>query len=294
MRLPSLKFLKTFQVAARRESFKEAADELCITPSAVSHQVKALEAQLGLALFDRGAHSLMLTEAGNAYLQSLEAIFSRLESATEQLRLSFGRGVVRLHIPPFFASEMLTPRLQTFMQMRPDMDIHINTVGGSLQSHPAEADLSVVVGPPPNEDVASYRLFEQAFVPACSPSLLQDAAIDTIDDLKDQTLLIHDARRDVWQRWAELNGRPAMQPRNIVRFDTMQAVVQAAENGIGVGLVSTRLSSNRFKLGSLVKLFDAELPTGESYYLIHRPEDAMRVEVQVLTQWLLSEFADAA
>jgi LysR family glycine cleavage system transcriptional activator len=85
-----------------------------------------------------------------------------------------------------------------------------------------------------------------------------------------------------------------MQPRNIVRFDTMQAVVQAAENGIGVGLVSMRLSAARFKAGSLVKLFDTELPTGESYYLIHRPEDATRVEVQVLTQWLLSEFADAA
>jgi len=294
MRLPSLKFLKTFQVAARRESFKEAAEELCITPSAVSHQIKALESQLGLALFERGAHSLMLTEPGEKYLQSLDAIFTRLESVTEQLRIAYGRGVVRLHIPPFFASELLTPRLQAFMQMRPDMDIHINTVGGTLQSHPAEADLSVVVGPPPAEDVASYRLFDQALVPACSPTLLQDSAIDCIDDLKAQTLLIHDARRDLWQRWAELQGRPAMQPRNIVRFDTMQAVVQAAESGIGVGLVSSRLSDRRFKSGALVKLFDAELPTGESYYLIHRPEDATRVEVQVLTRWLLSEFADAA
>jgi LysR family glycine cleavage system transcriptional activator len=294
MRLPSLKFLKTFQVAAQRESFKAAAEELCITPSAVSHQIKLLESQLGLALFERGAHSLLLTEAGEKYLQSLDAIFSKLESVTEQLRMSYGRGVVRLHIPPFFASEMLTPRLQTFMHMRPDVDIHINTVGGSLQSHPAEADLSVVVGLQPADDMPSYRLFEQAFVPACSPVLLRNTTIASIDDLNEQTLLIHDARRDGWQRWAELNGRDNMQPRNIVRFDTMQAVVQAAENGIGVGLVSMRLSAARFKAGSLVKLFDTELPTGESYYLIHRPEDATRVEVQVLTQWLLSEFADAA
>jgi LysR family transcriptional regulator, glycine cleavage system transcriptional activator len=293
MRLPSLKFLKTFQVAAVHQSFKVAADELCITPSAVSHQVKLLETQLGIPLFDRGPHSLVLTEAGQKYLQSIDTLFSRLEAVTEQLRMSYGRGVVRLHIPPFFASEMLMPRLQAFMQMRPDMDIHINTVGGTLQSHPAEADLSVIVGPAPNEDLESYRLFEQAFVPACSPQLLHDTAIDSIDDLTEQTLLIHEARRDGWQRWAELSGRDNLQPRNIVRFDTMHAAVQAAESGIGVALVSTRLAVTRFRAGSLVKLFDTELPTGEAYYLIHRPDDAERKDVQALTQWLLSEFADA-
>ncbi len=293
MRLPSLKFIKTFQVAAVHQSFKVAAEELCITPSAVSHQVKLLETQLGIPLFDRGPHSLTLTEAGQKYLQSVDALFSRFEAVTEQLRMSYGRGVVRLHIPPFFASEMLMPRLQAFMQMRPDLDIHINTVGGTLQSHPAEADLSVIVGPAPNEELESYHLFEQAFVPACSPQLLHDAGIDSIDDLTEQTLLIHDARRDGWQRWAELSGRDNLQPRNIVRFDTMQAAVQAAESGMGVALVSTRLAVTRFRAGSLVKLFDTELPTGEAYYLIHRPDDAERKEVQALTEWLLSEFADA-
>src|SRR5690348_11683141 len=100
MRLPSLKFLKTFQVAAQRQSFKSAADELCITPSAVSHQVKSLESQLGIPLFDRGPHSLFLNEAGRNYLQALDAIFGRLEAATEQLRMRYGRSVVRLHVPP--------------------------------------------------------------------------------------------------------------------------------------------------------------------------------------------------
>jgi LysR family glycine cleavage system transcriptional activator len=292
MRLPSLKFLKTFQVAAVHQSFKVAAEELCITPSAVSHQVKLLETQLGIPLFERGPHSLLLTEAGQMYLQSIDSLFTRLEAVTEQLRTSFGRGLVRLHIPPFFASEMLMPRLQSFMQMRPDLDIHINTVGGTLQSHPAEADLSVIVGPAPTDDLESYRLFEQAFVPACSPQLLEDTSIKTIDDLNEQTLLIHEARRDGWQRWAEISGRDSLQPRNIVRFDTMQAAVQAAESGIGVALVSTRLGRTRFRAGTLVKLFATELPTGEAYYLIHRRDDAERKEVQALMRWLLSEFAD--
>ena len=120
------------------------------------------------------------------------------------------------------------------------------------------------------------------------------SAIASIEDLNDQTLLIHEARRDGWQRWAELIGRNSLRPRSVVRFDTMQSVVQAAESGIGVALVSSPLSRTRFRSGSLVKLFDAELPTGEAYYLIYRREDSERAEVVTLTQWLLSEFADAA
>src|SRR5688500_13378304 len=106
MRLPSLKFLKTFQVAAARLSFKAAAEELFITPSAVSHQIKSLEEQLGVTLFERGPHSLSLSEAGRQYLTHVETVFTRLEVVTEQLRSNFGRGVVRLHVPPFFATEM--------------------------------------------------------------------------------------------------------------------------------------------------------------------------------------------
>jgi LysR family glycine cleavage system transcriptional activator len=294
MRLPSLKFLKTFQVAAQRQSFKLAAEELCVTPSAISHQIKSLETQLGILLFDRGPHSLTLTEAGSHYLHALDSVFSRLESVTEQIRIRYGRSVVRLHVPPFFASEMLMPRLQTFMQLRPDVDIHINTVGGSLQSHPAEADLSIVVDAAPADGLASFRLFEQTFVPACSPQLLQGNAIISVEDLDDQTLLIHEARRDGWQRWAELLGRAHLHPRNVVRFDTMHSVVQAAESGIGIALVSAPLTNTRFRAGSLVKLFKEVLPTGEAYYLIYRREDSARTEVTALTEWLLSEFADAA
>ena len=111
MRLPALKFLRTFQVAANRLSFRLAAEELFVTPSAVSHQIKALEEQLGVVLFERGPRSLTLTEAGRSYLQHVETIFARLERVTEQLQIRHGRSVVRLRTPPFFATELLLPRL---------------------------------------------------------------------------------------------------------------------------------------------------------------------------------------
>ena len=180
MRLPSLKFLKTFQVAAARLSFKAAAEELCITPSAVSHQIKALEEQLAVSLFDRGPHSLTLTDAGEYYLQHIDSMFSRLESVTEQLKIRFGRGVVRLHMPPFFATELLMPKLPALLESQPDTDIHINTALAPLQTHPSDADVSIVVNATPDSGLDCHKLFSQAFVPACSPSLLLRSPINTV------------------------------------------------------------------------------------------------------------------
>src|ERR1700729_3312439 len=111
MRLPSLKFLKTFQVAAKLQSFKATAEELFVTPSAVSHQIKALEEQLGVALFERGVHTLTLTNAGANYLDHTNDIFAKLESAPEHLQFRHGRTIIRLNVPPFFANELLLPRL---------------------------------------------------------------------------------------------------------------------------------------------------------------------------------------
>lgn len=293
MRLPSLKFLKTFQVAAARLSFKAAAEELFITPSAVSHQIKTLEEQLGVPLFDRGPHSLTLTEAGQNYLQHMDSVFARLESVTEQLQVRHGRGVVRLHMPPFFATEMLLPKLQSLLDVQPDTDIHINTALVPLQPHPADADVSIIVNAIPEDGLACHKLFSQAFVPACSPLLLLRNPINTLEDLNKHTLIAHEARRDGWDRWAESAG-VRLRPKKIVRFDSMHTAAQAAEHGVGVALVSSRLGNERFAQGSLVKLFDTELETGESYFLILRPEDAMRPDVRVLMQWILDEFKGAA
>src|SRR4029079_221197 len=110
MRTPSLKAIKTFQIAAKHSSFAVAADELCITPSAVSHQIKTLETQLGLPLFSRGARALALPDAGARYLEQIDDLFTRLDSVTEQLRARFGRSSVRLHVPAELSRQNLPPR----------------------------------------------------------------------------------------------------------------------------------------------------------------------------------------
>jgi LysR family transcriptional regulator, glycine cleavage system transcriptional activator len=293
MRLPSLKFLKTFQVAAVRLSFKAAADELFVTPSAVSHQIKALEEQLGIALFERGAHSLALTDAGRSYLKHVDTVFARLEAVTEQLRISHGRGIVRLNVPSFFATELLLPKLQQFLEGQPDTDIHINTILAPLQNHPADADLSVIVGLAPENGCSAHKLFSQSFVPASAPALLARKPVKCPQDLNRHSLIVHEARRDGWQQWASSLGI-VLKPQKILRLDTMYGAAQAAEHGAGIALVSAPLANERFAQGTLHKVFETELHTGESYYLVQRTEDGARADVQALTRWIVAEFGAAA
>src|SRR5262245_36035030 len=168
MRSPSLKFLKTFHVAATRLSFKAAAAELFITPSAVSHQIRTLEEQLGITLFVRSPRSLALTEAGADYLRQIDTLFRRLESVTEHLQVRFGRAIARLRAPPFFASELLLDRLRTFLDATPETDIHLDTIAATPDEHPVEADLAIVVGMGPWDGFEAHRLFAQRFTPACA------------------------------------------------------------------------------------------------------------------------------
>jgi LysR family glycine cleavage system transcriptional activator len=290
MNLPSYKFLKTFQVVAKRLSFKAAAKELFITPSAVSHQITGLEDQLGVALFKRGVRSITLTEAGIRYLKQVNDIVARLESATEQLRVSYGRSIIRLNVPPFFANELLLPRIASCAPLPMGTDIRIETAFAVPRSHPPEADLSIVVGTGPWEGFVAHELFAQSFIAACSPAFRLANRIDTYADLNGKTLLQHEDRTDAWERWARSAGIKPIRPARLIRLDNMSAVVLAAEQGAGVALVPSRLCGDRFAEGGLVQLFDAELTTNESYFLIYRPEDRAREDLREFTQWIVQEF----
>jgi LysR family transcriptional regulator, glycine cleavage system transcriptional activator len=287
MRTPSLKAIKTFQVAAKHSSFAVAADELCITPSAVSHQIKTLETQLGLPLFSRGARALALTDAGARYLEQIDDLFMRLDSVTEQLRARFGRSSVRLHVPAYFASEMLLPRLSEFSQLHAGIDLRIDTSGGGGRNHVAEADISVVVGTGPWSGLVAHPLFAQTMIPACSPELLAEKPVLRYEDLNAHTLLVHEARREDWDRWAAAVGMKELRPAQIVRIDSMSAATRAAEKKIGIALLPAELSRRKFAQGRLVRVFDDELVTEENYTLLVRPEDENRDDIRALCAWLV-------
>jgi LysR family glycine cleavage system transcriptional activator len=294
MRLPSTKTLRAFQLAARSGSFKTAASQLFLTPSAVSHQIRALEEELGVPLFHRGARTLTLTDAGSRYLAEIEFLFDRLDAATRELRARAGRSTLRLRVASFFANEFLLPRLAALHTAQPEIDLEIDTDGTGTDIHPADADVSIVLGSGSWSELQAHRLFPQAYVPACSPALFARTPITSIEQLNGETLLVFEARKDGWERWAESAGLQMPRPRKRIAFNNMSALVRATERSAGIGLVPGPLSAERFRAKSLVRLFDHEWETEDSYYLVHRAEVGPRPEVIAFRKWLLAELRAAS
>jgi LysR family glycine cleavage system transcriptional activator len=288
--LPSLKSLRAFQIAGRHLSFKDAADELFLTASAVSHQVKNLEEYLGIDLFLRKTRALELTDPGKKYFMFLDEMFARLESETHQMWAEYGRKVIRLCVPPFFASELLLPKLSEFKSLMPDSDIRVTTQPSLMKVHPPDADLSILLGTGDWPGLESIPLFPRRVMTACSPELKEKFRFSSFSDLDGRTLIVHENRPQSWENWAKaLKIRPP-NPGKVYRFDSMAAVVQAAVEGHGVALVSWPLSESKFKSGALVRALDDEVKTGEKFYVAHRVEEQEREDVANLIDWIVEEF----
>jgi LysR family glycine cleavage system transcriptional activator len=196
---------------------------------------------------------------------------------------------LRLRVASFFASEFLLPRLAALHAAQPEIDLEIDTDGTGTDVHPADADVSIVLGSGNWNELQAHRLFSQTYVPACSPALLVRTPLATIEQLDGQTLLVFEARKDGWERWAESAGLQMPRPRKRIAFNNMSSLVRATERSAGIGLIPGTLSAERFRAKSLTRLFDHEWTTEDSYFLVHRAEVAARPEVVAFRKWLLDE-----
>ncbi|HEY5774477.1 MAG TPA: LysR substrate-binding domain-containing protein [Xanthomonadales bacterium] len=289
-KLPSLRSLRGFQVAGKHLSFKLAADELYVTPSAVSHQVKHLESFLGLDLFIRKTRALEFTEPGRKYFDFLDGMFSRLEMETHQLWAQYGRGMIRLCVPPFFANEILLPKLHDFQAIMPDTDIRVSTQHSLVKEHSSETDLSILLGSGDWPELVTYRLFARRLVVAGAPGLLKDFDRSSFKSLNGQTLIVHENRPHAWSNWAKALDIEVPVAGKVLRFDSMSTVVQAAAQGLGFAIVSWPLSKNWFVSGALQRVFETEWITDEHFYLAHRPEESERLDIVNLINWIIREF----
>ena len=288
-RLPSLKALRTFQVAGKYLSFKDAADELCITASAVSHQVKGLEEYLGMELMTRKTRALVFTSAGKQYFEFLNEMFSRLESETHQLWAEHGRKIVRLNAPPFFSSELLLPKLNELSALIPDIDIRLNTLPSGMEDHSSEVDISILLGTDNWPVLKTHRLFAGHLVVAAAPSLMKEFDSKSYKSLDGQTLIVHENRPDGWNDWAKALGIKQPKASKILRFDSMSSIMQALSRGLGFAIVYWPLSDSYFHSGSIVRVFEANTETTEHFYLAYRPEDGKRPEIITIIDWLRKE-----
>ena len=288
----SLRGLRTFCVAAEHASFRETADKLFITASAVSYQIKNLEEELGRKLFERTSRSLVLTEAGRLLLDDIKPLITRLDEVAERHRVDAARLALSLSVQPFFASEVFIPRLAEFTRDHPQIDIKLDTSDESAEKHPATADASIRVFRSAPAGFVSDRLFALRLIPAASPELRKRMTVDEASISGDVPLLVHDSRPAAWRQWSQSSGVEVPQDTNIIRLDSMIAIARAAERGLGAALVPVQLSDAWFDSGSLVRLSDHELLTRDAYYFVCRSDDTGNETVQTLRRWVLQNFVD--
>ena len=290
----SLRGLRTFCIAAEHESFRDAADRLFVTASAVSHQIKNLEDELGKPLFERRARSLVLTDAGRALYEDVSPLITRLDNVTLRHRQAVGRSTLSISVQPFFASELFVPRLPDFRLKHPEIDIRIEASDESVEKHSHKTDVSIRIFRSPPQNLVAEPLFPLRLVPAGTPDFRDELRVRRKKITSDFPLIVHESRPKAWRQWQKSAGIELPQDASSLRLDSMIAVVRAAERGLGAALIPIQLSESWFSSGSLVPLFRHQLTTNESYYFVCTSDIADQPNVRLLRAWVLQNFEDSS
>ena len=282
--------LRSFCVASKCLSFKHAAAQLFLTPSAVSHQIKQLEEQLCLTLFKRGTRSIELTTTGKQFYQSIQPIIHELESTISTFTHNQQNKTIVISLPEFFASELFTPSLSEWSEKNPDINLQLETVKSGSQSSNI-ADLSIVLANgKPNASIV-HELFPIRYVPACNKKLYSKLKNKGFTSLRTTPLLLHSSRPWSWHQWANNVGLDDFDPKQIIQFDSMFGVARAAQQGMGIALVPLPMSKTWFSERLLIKLFDEELNTNDRYYLIQHENMENKTELTLFADWVKTTFA---
>lgn len=289
-----LRALRTFCVAARHESFRTAGEELFITASAVSHQIKNLEDELGVRLFERQSRSIVLTDAGRSLFDDLQPLIRDINLIVSQHKRAPERSVLRISVQPFFASELFVPNLQEFTALHPEIDIKVDTSDESTEKHPSSADVSIRVFKSPPDSLASDRLFSLELIPVGSPRFHDKVKVHRKKIISDFPLIVHESRPNAWRKWSSESGVSLPENSPTIGLDSMIAVARAAEKGLGAALIPAQLSKSWLDSGALEPLFDHKLVTREAYYFVCREEDRHSTAVKQLRDWALKKFDNNA
>lgn len=288
----SLRGLRTFCVAARFESFREAGEALFITASAVSHQIKNLEEELGQQLFERNSRDLSLTTAGESLYAEIGPLIEQIDSIVGRFKTAEVISTIRISVQPFFASEYFVPRLSKFTSAHPEIDIQVGTSDESAEKHPTDADLSIRLFRSPPANMRSDLLFPLRTVPAGSPSFRKTLKVRNDKIISDFPLIVHETHPKAWAQWSAETGIALPDNAKVTRLDSMIAIVRAVEQGIGAALVPVPLADLWFKHGSIVRLFEQELIADVSYYLVSAEKAADDPAVAELRDWILENFSN--
>jgi LysR family glycine cleavage system transcriptional activator len=294
-RLPPLIALKVFEAAARHLSFRKAAEELFVTPGAVSQQIRQLEEHVGIDLFHREGRRVSLTDTGQAALPALQAGFAHLTEAARLMRQPSRRSRVTVSVAPSLAAKWLLPRLQRFTDSHPEIDVWVSADLAPVDFTAADVDLAIRYGAGRYEGLEAEKLLGEAVLPVCSPALMEAAPIRKPVDLAHHTLLHDtgpesDASCPDWNMWLRANGVEGIDASRGPRFNQSSMVIEAAVAGRGVALAKRAIAETDLAAGRLVALFPgAGSPTAFAYHLVWPRTREFTPAQQTFVDWLRAE-----
>ncbi|MFT5481736.1 MAG: LysR family glycine cleavage system transcriptional activator [Halieaceae bacterium] len=287
-KLPPLNSLRAFECAARHMSFTLASGELNVTPAAVSHQVKALETFLGVALFTRLTRKLVLTGAGESLLPEVSESFDRIRDAVGGINTNVVNQRLTVRLGPSLAARWLSPRMHLFWQRYPMIDLCLYHSNSAVDFDREDIDLAITYGTGRWQGVVAARLLEIDYFPVCSPKLLgSESSASGVSLLLNQTLL-HDSGYGDWEAWLSQNAMSQINSHHGIVIDDTNVLIQAAVDGQGVALCSTLFVQDHLDAGRLVRPFPTDLTSELAYYIVCPRSHLRRPAVQDFKDWLLS------
>jgi DNA-binding transcriptional LysR family regulator len=289
--LPSVANLLAFEAVARRRSFAVAAAELHLTASAVSHQVARLEAELGVRLFDRSAHGVRLSSAGERYLERVAAALGAIAAATEVLRQGL-RNSLYVHCAPSIASLWLMPRLRRFAEAHPDISLNLSAAHTHSDFALGQADIDIRYGVPQWGDLVVEPLFDERIVPLASPAFIRERQLKRVDQLLDVPLIQSNVSVVQWSDWFKAFSDKRPPERFTLRFDRAQMSLDAATQGLGVALESVVTANLHLAEKKLKPCFGLEKAVRvKGHYAVYPARHAKRPAVDAFLSWIHAEAA---
>lgn len=290
--LPPLTNLLAFEAVARRRSFSLAAAELHLTASAVSHQVSRLESQLGVRLFERSAHGVRLSAAGEAYLTRVAGALGAIGAATDDLRQGVSNSLY-LHSAPSIASLWLMPRLPDFAQAQPDISLFLSAAHTPSDFALGQADIDIRYGIPQWPDLEVEPLFEESILPLASPAFIKRYRLKRPEGLLEVPLIQSVVSVVQWPDWFAAFTDKRVPERFALRFDRAQMALDAATQGLGVALESATIAGQHLVEGKLKPLFGADRAIKvKAHFAVYPARHAKRPAVAAFLEWLRRQAAD--
>ncbi|MCE8000711.1 MAG: transcriptional regulator GcvA [Rhodobiaceae bacterium] len=292
--LPPLSMVRAFEAAARHLSFSQAADELGVTHSAVSHQIRGLEDWLGEPLFVRAARKVHLTPAGEVLASPLTLALDTIAEAVLAVRIlsveDNGRPVL-VSVEPAFAARWLVLRLDRFYAAHPDVQLHLVPTPDFVEFKDGGADIAIRYGRADWPGLVAEKLLGSASFPVVSPSLMaRGKGLREPNDLAAYTLIHEDSFED-WAGWLKAAGATAVDPLKGPIFDDAHLTLEAATSGQGVALADEALAAAALEDGRLVRPFDLTLETAAAYHVVYPYDRPLRADTEAFRDWLVQEAA---